>query len=157
MKRYSLQVLLGIAMLITLRGSLTFADDGKEAAIKKARKQFEGTWQVVSLQVDGNTVAEEDAKKIMVVNEADGKWAIEVEGKIVVRGTSMIDPTKKPGTVDLTTTEGDDPGKISLGVYEFKDDTRKVCYAGPDMERPTEFTSQSGSKNILAVLKRVKK
>jgi uncharacterized protein (TIGR03067 family) len=147
---------LAVGLLVAVNGPLT-ADDAKGEAMKKERKKFEGTWQVVSLEADGNKAAEEDAKKITVVNEADGKWAIEAEGKVVARGTSEIDPTKKPKAVDLTVTEGDDKGKTVLGIYELLDDTRKVCLGQPGKERPTEFSSTAGGGHILAVLKRLKK
>ena len=146
----------GLALLLAVTGLAAAADD-KEKAIKEDRKKYEGTWQVVSLEVDGKKTAEEDAKKITVVNDRDGKWAIEVEGKVIARGTSEIDPTKKLRTVDLTVTEGDGKGQTALGIYEFKDDTRKVCLAPAGKERPTEFTSAAGSGHILALLKRVKK
>jgi uncharacterized protein (TIGR03067 family) len=136
---------------------LLAAGDAKDEAIQKDRKRYEGTWQVVSLEVDGNKSPEEDARKITVVNEADGKWAIQVEGKVVARGTSEIDPTKKPKAVDLTVTEGENSGKTTLGIYEFKDDTRMVCLAQPGQGRPAEFAAPAGSGHILAVLKRVKK
>ena len=148
---------LGFASLFVVT-SLTAAGDDKDKAIKEDRKEYEGTWQVVSLEVDGNKSAEEDAKKVTVVNEADGKWAIEVEGKIIARGTSQIDPTKKPRAADLTVTEGDGKGQTVLGIYEFADDTRKVCLGQPGKDdRPTEFSSTAGGGHILAVLKRVKK
>ena len=89
--RLHARVTLGIALLFAATVPLTFAADAKDEAIKKDRKAFEGTWQVVSLEVDGNKTAEEDAKKITVINKADGKWAIEVDGKVMARGTSKID------------------------------------------------------------------
>ena len=147
---------LSVGLLFALTAPLT-ADDAKDEAIKKDRKQYEGTWQVVSLEVDGNKAAEKDSKKITVINEADGTWAVEVEGKVVARGTSEIDPAKKPKAVDLKATEGDSKGKTALGIYEFADDTRKVCLAQPGKERPTEFSSTAGSGHTLSVLKRVKK
>jgi uncharacterized protein (TIGR03067 family) len=152
-----LAMALGVALVFVGIGSLLAAGDDKEDAIKNDRKKYEGAWQVVSLEVDGKKTGEEDAKKITVVNEADGKWTIEVEGKVVARGTSVIDPTKKPKEVDLTTTEGDDKGSTALGIYEISDDARKVCLATAGKERPTEFAAPSGSGHILAALKRVKK
>ena len=134
---------IGLGLLFAMTGPLT-ADDAKDEAIKKDRKKYEGTWRVVSLEVDGNKLPEEDAKKFTVVNEADGKWAIEVEGKVIARGTSEIDPTKKPKAVDLTVTEGDNKGQTVLGIYEFEDDTRKVCLGRPGEERPTEFSPKAG-------------
>ena len=132
------------------------ADDAKDDAIKKDRKLYEGTWRVVSLEVDGNKAADEDAKKIVVVKKVDGSWSIQVDGKVVAKGTSTIDPTKKPKTIDLTITEGDDAGKSALGIYEFGKDSRKVCIARPGKDRPTEFTSKAGSSHILATFKREK-
>jgi uncharacterized protein (TIGR03067 family) len=151
-----LHVFLGFALLLAVTG-LTAAGDDKGETVKEDRKKYEGTWQVVSLEVDGNKTAEDGARKITVVNEADGKWAVEVEGKVIARGTSEIDPTKKPKAVDLTETEGDAKGKTFRGIYEFEDDTRKVCLAESGKERPKEFSSKAGNGHVLAVLKRVKK
>jgi uncharacterized protein (TIGR03067 family) len=147
-----LTVLLVAACAVT-----ALAADSAEEAIKKDRKLYQGTWQVVSLEVDGNKAPEADAKKIKVINESDGKWAIEVDGVVVGRGTSRIDPAKKPKTIDLTGTEGEGKGKTSLGIYELKKDRRKVCFAQADRERPTEFASTAGSGHILVILERVKK
>jgi len=148
---------LGLCLLFFGGGMLYSADDARDQAVKKDRKMYEGTWQVVSLEVDGNKNDEEDAKKSTVKNEANGKWTIEAEGEVLARGTSVIDPARKPKTVDLTVTEGADKGKTALGIYEFSDDTRKVCVAMLGKERPTEFAAPAGSGYILAVLKRVKK
>src|SRR5881392_2656150 len=117
MRRHALA--LGIGLLFVGFGSLPAAGDAKDEAIKKDRKKFEGTWQVVSLEVGGNKAGGEDARRITVINGAGGKWAIEAEGKVVARGTSVIDPTRKPKAVDLTVTEGKDKGKTVLGIYEF--------------------------------------
>jgi len=68
-----LQGLLAFGLLFAVTSQPTFADDAKEEAVKKEKKQFEGTWQVVSLEVDGNKVADENARKITVINESDGK------------------------------------------------------------------------------------
>jgi uncharacterized protein (TIGR03067 family) len=151
-----LSALLALGLLLAAGAALTAAD-AKDEAIKKDRQKYAGTWQVVSLEVDGNQAAEENARKITVINEMDGQWTIEVEGKVIARGTSEIDPTKKPKSVDLTQTEGEAKGQTVLGIYELGDDTRKVCLGQPGKERPTEFSSTAGGGHILAVLKRVKK
>jgi uncharacterized protein (TIGR03067 family) len=150
-------VALAVGVMAVVFGTLLPAGDARDEATRKDRKKYEGTWQVVSLEVDGNKAGEEDARKITVINAADGHWTLEAEGKVVARGTSVIDPTRKPKTVDLTVTEGKDKGKTALGIYEFSDDTRTVCLAPAGKRRPTEFAAPSGSGHILAVLKRVKK
>lgn len=137
--------------------AMPVAGDAKDEAIKKERKRFEGTWQVETLEFNGMPFPEEQAKEFKVINEADGKWAIEQKGKVVARGTSEVDPSQKPHTVDLTQTEGDGKGQVLLGIYEFDGDTRKVCFAFAGKARPTEFSAPTGSQQILAVLKKMKK
>jgi uncharacterized protein (TIGR03067 family) len=155
MSRHALWAV-GLGLLLAGVGTAA-AGDAKEEAVKKDRKKYEGTWQAVSLTADGNEASEEDVKKITVVNEADGKWAVQVEGKFVARGTSKIDPTKEPKEIDLTTTEGEGEGKTARGIYEVGEDDRKVCFAPPGKERPAEFASRLGTGNIFVVFKRVKK
>jgi uncharacterized protein (TIGR03067 family) len=155
MRRHAL-LALGVGLLV-VGGPLLAGGDARDEAVKKDRKRYEGTWQIVSLEVDGNQAAEEDARKITVTNVADGKWAIEVGGKVVARGTSEIDPMKKPKEVDLTVTEGESSGKTALGIYRFGEDTRTVCLAQPGKDRPAEFAAPAGSGHVLAVLKRLTK
>jgi uncharacterized protein (TIGR03067 family) len=154
--RSSILVILTMGSLLTGIVVLAAADDEKQTAIKKDRKKYEGTWRVVSLEINGNKSSEEDAKKITVVNKEDGTWILEVDGKKITEGTSEIDPSKKPKTIDFMETEGDNKGRIVLGIYELGDDTRKLCYAQPGKDRPAEFSAPSGSGYTLVVFMREK-
>jgi uncharacterized protein (TIGR03067 family) len=145
------------SVFLMLLNATVVAGDAKDDAIKKERMRYAGTWQVESVEVDGNKFPDEQAKTFKVINEADGKWAIEQDGKVIARGTSVIDPTKKVKTVDLTQTEGAATEQTLLGIYELTDDTRKVCFAPPGKDRPTEFSSPAGSGHLLVVLKKEKK
>jgi uncharacterized protein (TIGR03067 family) len=89
-----------------------------------------------------------------VVNGSDGTWSLRSEGNEVGKGTSTIDPTKKTKTIDLKLTEGDGKGEVHLGIYELGEKTRKLCFAPPGKDRPTEFTSKSGSEHILVTFER---
>ncbi len=149
------QVLAVISMLACL-GFLKAADDAKQDAIKKERKKYEGTWRVTSLEINGNQASEEDAKKITVVNKLDGVWILQVDGGKITEGTSEIDPTKSPKTIDFMETEGEKKGKPVLGIYELGEDTRKLCFGGPGKERPTDFSAPAGSGRTLVVFKREK-
>src|ERR1700722_1068732 len=101
MKRHAaLPLVVGLCFAAAV--PLAAAGDAKDEAIKKDRMKFEGTWQVV--EINGNKVDDPDAKKITVVNEADGKWRLLVDGKEIARGTNEMDPTKKPKAIDLTET-----------------------------------------------------
>lgn len=136
-------------------GLLT-VDEAKDEAIKKDRKHIEGTWRVVTLEVNGNKAMEADAKKLSVVNGSDGTWALYSEGREISKGTSTFDPTKKPKTIDFTPTEGEGKGNKYLGVYELGEKTRKMCFGPPGKERPTEFASTLGSEIILVTFEREK-
>ena len=145
-----------VAGLFTAIAPIATADDAKEESIKKDRKQIEGTWRVVILEVNGNKAMEEDAKKLTVVNGADGTWSLLSEDKEISKGTSTIDPMKKPKTIDFTATEGEGKGNQYLGIYELSEKTRKMCFAPPEKERPTEFSSRPGSGYILVTFEREK-
>src|SRR5258708_101522 len=99
--RRSLGVLV-VSVLLTAIAAIASAGDAKDAAIKKDRKKIEGTWRVVALVVDGDKAMAEDAKKFMVINGSDGTWSLHSEDKETNKGTSTIDPTKKPKTIDFT-------------------------------------------------------
>jgi uncharacterized protein (TIGR03067 family) len=148
--------LTAIGLLLAITVSFATADDAKDEAIKKDRKQIEGTWRVVSLEVDGNKVPDDDAKKITVVNGPDGTWSLFSDGKEVGKGTNSFDPTKKPKTIDFTQTEGEGKGNLYLGIYELEENARKLCFAPPGKDRPTEFISMPGSEHVLVKFEREK-
>lgn len=135
---------------------LTAGDDAKEQAIKKDRKAMEGTWRAVSLEVNGNKSAENDARKIVVINHADGTWTLKVDDKEISKGTNKIDPTKKPKMIDFSPTEGEGKGKQFLGIYEQGKKSRKLCFVESGKDRPTEFSSPVGSERIFVVFEREK-
>jgi uncharacterized protein (TIGR03067 family) len=141
---------------LLLSATASIADDAKEEAINKDRKQTEGTWRVVALEVNGNKASDEDAKKITVVNGPDGTWTLFSDGKEVGKGTNSFDPTKKPKTIDFTQTEGDGKGNLYLGIYELGENVRKLCFAPPGKDRPTEFISMPGTDVILVTFEREK-
>ncbi len=152
MGRLPIAVLFVAAILATL----ATADDVKDEAIKKDRKRIEGTWRIVALEVNGNKAKEEDAKKLMVVNRSDGTWSLLSEGKEIGKGTSIIDPTKKPKCIDFTSSDGEGQRIEFLGIYELGEKTRKMCFAPSEKDRPTEFASLLGSESILVTFEREK-
>ena len=145
-----------IGVLLSLLISSAVADDAKDEAIKKDRKKIEGTWRIVALEINGNKPGDEDARKLTVVNGADGTWSLRSEGQEINKGTSTIDPTKTPKSIDITPIEGDTKGDQHLGIYELGETTRKLCFAPPGKPRPTEFSSTPGSDHILVTFQREK-
>jgi uncharacterized protein (TIGR03067 family) len=154
--RYALMVLV-IGWLVAAGGLVATADTPENQAIKQDRNRYEGTWRVVALEVNGAKSSETDARKITVTNSADGNWAVKADGKEFWKGTSKIDPMNQPKTIDFVPTEGANAGQTSLGIYEIEGATRKLCFAPPGKDRPTEFASKPGSGHILVAFEREKK
>jgi uncharacterized protein (TIGR03067 family) len=142
---------------IAIAGLVAAAGADREAAIRQDRSIYRGTWRVVSLQVDGKMAAEQDAKKLSVINRDGGLWSLLSAGKEISAGTSEIDPTKAPKTIDFVPSTGSDKGKLYLGIYALLGDHRKLCFAGPGKPRPLEFTSKPGSGVILVAFEREKR
>jgi uncharacterized protein (TIGR03067 family) len=147
--------LLAVAGLLIAMATFATADDAKDEAIKKDRKQMEGTWRATALIVNGETFTQENANALTVVNGADGTWIIRDRGTEKSKGTSTIDPTKSPKNIDITPSGGQDKGVTYLGIYELGENTRKVCIAKSGKEQPTEFSSKPGSEYILVIFERV--
>lgn len=145
-----------VGLLCTAFVPIALADDAKDDAIKKDHKLIEGTWRIIALEVNGNKSKEADARKLTVVNGSDGTWILYSEDKEVTRGTSTTDPSKKPKAIDFMATEGNDKDKKHPGIYELGEKTRKLCFAAPGKERPTEFSSPADSGIILVVFEREK-
>lgn len=152
--RRSLFGLLVFATIFTTFSTISVADDAKDEAIKKDRKQIEGIWRVVSLTVDGNKSKADEATKLTVVNGPDGTWALLADGKELFKGVSSIDPTKKIKTIDFAITDAEGKSIQYLGIYQLGEKTRNLCFAPAAKGRPTEFASKSGSESIYATFDR---
>jgi uncharacterized protein (TIGR03067 family) len=142
------------ATALAIFASMAYADEANDEVIKKDRKQIEGTWRIVALEIDGNPVRDEDARKLTVDNGSDGTWSVRSEGNEISKGTSTFDPGKKPKAIDFTVTEGGGQGNQYLGIYELGDNARKLCFAPPGRQRPTAFASPPGSEIVLVTFER---
>jgi uncharacterized protein (TIGR03067 family) len=141
---------LACAALLTLIAASP-AEDPKEAAGKEM-KLMEGSWDIVSVTIDGTEAPKPDEKPILVVK--GDTWAIKVGNTINQEGTFKIDPTAKIKTIDVMQTKPD--GSNRIGIYELKGDEMKICLVGDGKDRPTAFESKSGSGAYLAVYKKSK-
>ncbi len=153
MRRFLPAILAGLVVAVGLTAA---PDSFKEQAIKQDRAKYDGTWRVIALEVNGEKVAESDARKIVVLNHGD-TWIIQVEGKEVSKGTSTIDPTRMPRTIDFIPAEMGSKATTYHGIYEITGDTRKLCFAQPGKPRPTAFVSKPGSEDTLVIFQREKK
>jgi uncharacterized protein (TIGR03067 family) len=145
MKRHALAIL---AVSLTLAASARTQDGDKKA------DQFEGTWSIVSLELNGKKLPEDEIKGGQVTVQGNG-YTTKFGGR-TFKGTFKTDPTKKPKALDVTPADGPNAGKVALAIYELDGDTLKVCSALPGKDRPTEFASKEGSQHEVIVYRRVK-
>ena len=147
-----------VAVVLAVIATIAVADDAKETAIKKDRKQIEGTWQVVALEIDG--IKYNGRLHFTVASGADGTCILRIDQKEFIKGAMTPDPTKKPKTIDITTTGWPWENYQYLGIYEIGEKTLKLCIAPEGQERPTGFSSNPDklgySKRYLVTLEREK-
>jgi uncharacterized protein (TIGR03067 family) len=150
------RVFLGPLVVLTAMTAIASAEDSKDEAIKKVRKQIDGTWRIVALEIDGNKAMEEYVRKLTVVTSSDGTWSLRSDDKEITKGTSTFDPMKTPKTIDFTPADGEGKADQYLGIFEIGENTGKLCVAPPGKERPTEFSSKPDSQHILVTFEREK-
>ena len=123
----------------------------KEAAVKEEMKQLQGNWVVVSIQVNGKDLPQD---KIGDPNAAIKGDEYRIHD---FRLRLMIDPTKKPKTIDMDGKDGNGKPLRMIGIYELEGDTLKICFAKPGTaERPTKMETKPDSGQSLVVYKRNK-
>ncbi len=113
--------------------------------------KLEGKWSVVSVERDGK-VDEKWTDGVRTMK--DGKYELTPKkGDAVTGGYKIVDASAKLKEIDFTPDGGQFKGKTLQGIYAIDGDTLKICFAEPDKDRPTEFTSKG---SVLAIHKRAK-
>ena len=116
-------------------------------------KRLEGTWVPQSINVNGKGEVR-DAKVNAESFVFKGKsFQRKKDGKTILEGRLEVDPTQNPKTLDMVVTNRKPAGK-SLGVYELKGDTLKICFDVAGKGRPVEV--KAGVDRSLVVYKREK-
>lgn len=146
-------------MAIAAASSLTLAaDEKKEEAIRADRALLAGEWRVVSIEANGNTDADPTTARVTIVNGLDGRWSLLADGKPIAEGTSTIDPTKSPKTIELKGSRGsveNARGKHYRGIYEVHETTRRICFVPADKPLPESFAGGRDTGQILVTFERV--
>lgn len=110
-------------------------DDNKDDA-KKEMEKLQGTWKTESIESDGMKATQLGDSKLVV---KDDKYVFTL-GDEKEEGTLKIDQTKKPKTIDVVITAGQEKGKTQLGVYEVEGESLKITVNMPgDQDRPKEL------------------
>jgi uncharacterized protein (TIGR03067 family) len=130
------------------------ADDPKNDPVAKDYARLEGTWRIVSLEVEGMKIPDETIKDARLIIK--GKEFTMKEKIATYSGNFTIDPGKKPKAIDMKFTAGPEKGNTSYGIYEIDGDNLKICLTITAKDRPTEFAAKAKSGHGFEVLKREK-
>jgi uncharacterized protein (TIGR03067 family) len=143
-----------VALPLTAFLALTVATVAAQTTTPPARAKLIASLQGTWLMTVSNGQDLAGSGQEILITITDDKYAQTVNGTVVERGSYKLDETKKPMTVDLAITEGDDAGMTQLGVVEVDGKTMygKLAKAGVTT-RPTDFATAEGFDTFTAVNK----
>lgn len=153
-----------LALILVAMGPAIYADGPADGTAERDRKALVGTWQVVSVDANGQKVPEEAIKDFQFIFTADSLTR-KKGGKAESGAGYRLDPSKSPKWIDMTgTTDGKDRSIPAL--YELDGDTLKLCFRNDykskdgkpteDPKRPAKLEGGANSMQVLMVLRREK-
>jgi len=138
--------LLGIATA----GLMQLAADAPDDAAKKDAQKLQGTWKVTGvIAADGKKIPADEIPDVKLTFE-DNKITHSQGGKEGAKFTFKLDPSKKPGTYELT----GENGQVVKGIYLIDGDDLKYAAEGDGKEPPKDFDTKG---IVITILKREKK
>jgi uncharacterized protein (TIGR03067 family) len=148
-----------VAFLAPTRGQdlLPSTSPPTAAAVDRAHQVFRGTWQIVSIVDNGETLGAELIRDRLA---RDGRIRFydrvleiaEPHSDEVRRTPFRLNPATLPRQIDLTNRDD----RTVEGIYTINGDELIVCLAEqPGPYRPTDFAALAGSRNLLARLRLV--
>jgi RNA polymerase sigma factor (sigma-70 family) len=138
--------------ILAVRGQKAGAGDKEPAAQKKDQERIIGTWRISKGCANGKDIPAEYTALGRLTFSKDGKITLSVVDDIKQGNYKLVGP----GQVDFTFDAGKEDG---LAIYKFDGDNRlTLCLNnGPGgNNRPTEYSGEEGSGQVLLVLVRAK-
>ncbi len=138
---------------LVLAASCLLAADGLRGGAAPNDSPLQGTWTIVSLEVNGETINVSGMKEARLT-VAGERYSFRM-GETRLEMTYKVDPAKKPSTLDMTITEGPMKGQTYHAIYRLANGELTICrHVEPDKDRPTEFASAPRSGLMVIVWKR---
>jgi uncharacterized protein (TIGR03067 family) len=146
-------------LVIVALGLALGADAPREDEAAKDLKQFQGTWTLVAVEVNGKKIDAEAMKKAgheITLIVKDEKVTLKLR-RGDMAGTLKLNPSKKPKAYDSRATDPEGQTHEAVGIYKIEGDTLTVCYVAAGNDRPSEFKADAGSGAVVQVFKRDRK
>jgi uncharacterized protein (TIGR03067 family) len=132
------------------------ADDPvNRQAAKDDLKKFQGTWECVAMEREGDVIPADSFKGSTAVYE-DDRVTLFRDGEVFRRGIVTLDPSKSPKRINTWDLGGPYADDTVPGIYEVDGDTLKICFSRPKVARPSEFTTKKEPGFLYCVYKRKK-
>jgi uncharacterized protein (TIGR03067 family) len=128
---------------------------------KKELEKLQGTWEVTSSMYAGKETPKEKLKNRKWVFKGDEltEWLNEDENDAQKYALTLL-PDKTPKSFNGKLLNTSYKGLVCPFIYELKDDTLKVSFnprpANLEKDRPTDFSSKEGTRNVVVTLKKKK-
>ena len=122
-------------------------------------KKFQGTWKMVSGEMDGQKLKDEHVKRSKVVFTGDkAKLFMPHQCKDTMNAvTTKLDPSKDLKIINWVRANGPNAGKTMPAIYKFEgSDTLHICFDPMMATVPEKFGTNVGSGHIWHTFKRVK-
>ena len=115
-------------------------------------KKLQGTWEIVTLEVEGARMDEGAFRGSRIVVKGDSFTTISMGATYA--GKLKLDASAAPRKLDLRFEEGPEKGNTSFGIYTLDGDRWTICLTVTGRNRPTEFATRAGSGHALETLER---
>ena len=122
-------------------------------------KRLQGTWVLVSGEMEGKKVVAEaiEASRMTYSGDTITLNTPHQSAQPITSKVNRLDPKKAPREMEWVRSAGPGAGRTMQAIYEFDGmDTYKVCFDPAGKGRPKEFATTSGGCKILHVWKRAK-
>jgi uncharacterized protein (TIGR03067 family) len=141
------------ALCLLLSPLAAHAFQSAEERLKREEQKLAGTWQVVSVEVDGQAVPAKEFRGLKMTFKA-GKFTAQKGPGDKQEGTYKLDPSKSPKQIDISRKTGPAAGRDQFAVYSLAGNTLKVCSSGSAKERPDGFDTRGKEGRVLMTLRR---
>lgn len=122
----------------------------KPSTAKTDAERLQGSWKVISLEMDGQSLPEAMLADSRIEVEGDRFRSMNMGA--VYEGTMTLDPAARPKTFDLVFTNGPEKGNTNRGIYEIEGGQWKLCLETRGDARPKTFATRPASGHALQVL-----
>jgi uncharacterized protein (TIGR03067 family) len=121
-------------------------------------QKLQGTWVMVSGELDGKEAADEDVSRSKIIYEGNKLQIVDPKqtSETIIAEIVMIDPTKTPKEMHFIRKNGPNAGKVLIGIYEFEgDDQYRFALDPTGAMTLKEFVTKEETGHVRNTWKRV--